>query len=481
MEIIDKQKKFDVNIYNNIKITDLCIENCGFDSLPDGISKLTKLQNLTIKNTPLRTLPADIHLLPELRSLTIEGTKMKQLPPTLAQCGKLIKIYIPKNKFKALPDFLPQMERLYYLDISGNPLEGFPHILFNLPVLSYCKCRGMSIFHSKFRDFHRNNRFFLSIQNDKYDADIKYAMYLLLSGDAELCKNISFAHLLDATVCRNTEIKSMAQILLSEEAKKHLINVPLDKNSVIAVLGKTSESKDYLTNQLEPLGVTIATRVSHKCTHLLVGNQLTPEQRQQLLHWKKPFLFAKQLNDFLESKETFFLALPAAKTEESEAQTANLSALLTSQDEASIQLALEIMRVNGVPKSLISIIFIIAKTGSINSDIRKQAVQLLEKNASTGLYMKAKSTKMINLGSFRFNAKNIRFFLTDTELDWRVLYDYAQRHYSNVFCYEHWFPFMSEAEMKATYLGLLDKGDFVLQVNLVSSVILKQLFQWRMP
>ncbi len=107
-------------------------------------------------------------------------------------------------------------------------------------------------------------------------------------------------------------------------------------------------------------GVTIATRVSNKCTHLLVGNQLTPEQRQQLLHWKKPFLFAKQLNDFLESKEMFFLALPAEKTEESEAQTANLSALLTSQDEASIQLALEIMRVNGVPKSLISILFIIA-------------------------------------------------------------------------------------------------------------------------
>jgi hypothetical protein len=485
IELVYQQADFDLKIYEQADIHTLVVRNCTFDALPDGISKLQNLRILCIENTPIKTLPADINLLGKLQELTIEKTAMSELPAAIRDLQELYKLYVPDNKLTEIPEFISGMYRLNYLDISGNPLVVFPTVILRKAYLNYCKCRKMPIFHANFMNYHKNRQFFKTLANlhrhKKTNSIISYSMYLLFSGEVERCKDISLAHLFEVLGFKDLLIKSTALEVLAQKSLARLEANPLQKGSKVAIIGKVQQDKATLQALLEAQGISLEARISDKATHFLLGDGLTIAQQKKICSSKQPFIFLPQMTRFLEAKESFFL-VPTATDDDGKdaaAQAEHLSTLLLSADPANIQLACEIMNNNGVPQSLITALFLVVKNQNFDTPIRMAARKLLERNASPLLIGKVKTTKMLSLSYF--SEKNLRFFMTDTDLDWRVMMAYFRQHAKFKFIDEAWFEFMPEADLKTLYLYLVKNPKFVLRADLVKPKIFKQLLKWHQP
>jgi hypothetical protein len=484
---IHGQRIFDLSKYNTETIENLRITNCTFDVFPQQIIQLKKLKKLDIENTPIKNLPADIHLLTNLQELKIHKTAITELPSSITALEKLNTLHITSSKLTVIPDFLSTMSRLYYMDMSDNPLVEFPMFLFQMPYLSYCKCSKISIFHANFSNAHKNTKFFYALGNisrqKRANTSIGYSMYLLLSNEVELCKNIPLEHLLEILGLRNKLLKTIVLEVLQEISAAYLLANPLQKGSKIAIMGKLQQDKAALNDLLQMQGVSLEARISNQATHFLLGDTLTGEHQKKLQDSKKPFLFLPQLTRFLESKETFFLVpTTAANNDDAATQAKQLSALLLSTDEANVQLACEIMNNNGVPQSLITPLFLVAKNPDFSLPIRANARKLLERNASPAISQKVKSSRMLSLSYFDENA--FHFFFQDNHLDAKIGYQYYKQN--NKFKYElfhdeYFFDFLPEADLKEIYLNLLQQPNFVLDIRFLGVRLFKKIIDWQQP
>lgn len=136
----------------------------ALSSLPDELSKLTKLKIIFASNNQFDTLPAvlgqcpelemigfksnhinqvpEASLPPKLRWLILTDNRIEVMPDSLGERPRLQKLALAGNCLTALPQSMAKLENLELLRISANNLQQCPEQLFQLPKLAWFAFAG---------------------------------------------------------------------------------------------------------------------------------------------------------------------------------------------------------------------------------------------------------------------------------------------------------------------------------------------------
>lgn len=459
---------FDARIYECPNLRRLIIQNTRFASMPDGIAALKKLYSIEIENTALENLPNDFGKSSQLNSLTIINSPVQQLPANfynllelrtllleavpieldakiialrsleiltlkgvkisteivakLPQILPLVELTLSNIGMTEVPKSFTEMRNLYYLDISHNPITTFPKHILQMPRLLQCKCDGVAIFHDNFKNSSLNAAFYTSFYSSMWIAEeLRYNFYLLFSGDASICMDLPLNDLLWALFFSVDIVQATARAVLMAKYADMLAARPLQKDCFLVVLGATPRKKPELKQLLAKLNIQYANKPDPKATHILLGTTIQTDQISYIVNSGLPCLFPQQLERFFESQNLF--ALSSSDTE----VVQHLEQLFASLDEANIVVGLQLMQTNGVPKPLVTDLFLASKNQHFSLGTRRQALRLLKLNASETLLTKLKSTTY-QLDQYYFHLNVWAFYLENTELDAHKMVEFAQKY-----------------------------------------------------
>jgi hypothetical protein len=94
--------------------------NPGLTALPDGISRLARLQKLSADGCRLAALPEALGRLSALRALSCAGNALAALPPGLGCCSALEEVDLSRNRIEELPRELGALTNLRALALDDN-------------------------------------------------------------------------------------------------------------------------------------------------------------------------------------------------------------------------------------------------------------------------------------------------------------------------------------------------------------------------
>lgn len=88
--------------------------------IPQGISKLDKLQWLDLSNNQITVVPAEIGDMKSLEQLILNGNPIRSIPPEIGKLSGLQGLYLANTRLASLPTEVANLTQLKALDLSGN-------------------------------------------------------------------------------------------------------------------------------------------------------------------------------------------------------------------------------------------------------------------------------------------------------------------------------------------------------------------------
>lgn len=116
-----------------------------FESIPEEIGLLTRLERFDVRGNGLKALPEAIGAFSRLESLAVMDNCIEQLPESVGRCTRLTYLDLRNNRLKSLPESIGNLRRLRMLNVSGNPLQALPETLRNCTALERLDISGTAI------------------------------------------------------------------------------------------------------------------------------------------------------------------------------------------------------------------------------------------------------------------------------------------------------------------------------------------------
>lgn len=95
-------------------------------TVPNSVFERTDLRALSLVGNQLKALSPRIGMLQQLRALDLSGNQLSELPDTFAQLIQLEALVLSTNQFQTFPDVLCQLPNLKFLQLKGNKLTSLP-------------------------------------------------------------------------------------------------------------------------------------------------------------------------------------------------------------------------------------------------------------------------------------------------------------------------------------------------------------------
>ncbi|HAS43214.1 MAG TPA: hypothetical protein DCS93_22230 [Microscillaceae bacterium] len=431
------------------KLEELNLMGNYLKELPDSIGQLTELRVLILRNNRLRKLPESIQGLKKLQYLDCDHNSLKTLPHGVGGLKHLQELTLQSNKLQVLPDEIVQCKALHYLDLTSNQINCLPTEIGELTHL-----KKLNLPKNKLINLPESLGNFPNLQQ------------LILNNNP-----LEWAKLpLQVPGFRALMLKYIYQIIQDTDSAElagqlahfppTLEQHPLQKDAVIAKIGKTGIKVNSLKPELGTLGIKYQAKFDAKVTHLVMG-RLPKLPIEELLNHSFTFISEAQLNTFIESQQapdpSKYLLQPdnALAAENIE----NLKNLLLSEDDQNIAIAIELIKGGGFPKELHTELFMAYKMVS-EPKVRKGIKPLLEKYSSE----KAKEAMRLRHALFTESMdemklrRNINKYTKDNEFDGPKIARYFWDRYKKGILYL--FSYGSGEQI----LNVLPKGD-VLNLN----------------
>lgn len=115
--------------------------NNPFTELPAVLGRMPQLEMIGFKACRIAHVPED-SLPPRLRWLILTDNQLQTLPESLGNCARLQKLMLSCNQLSSLPASLARCQRLELLRIASNRFTSVPEPIFQLPVLSWLALAG---------------------------------------------------------------------------------------------------------------------------------------------------------------------------------------------------------------------------------------------------------------------------------------------------------------------------------------------------
>lgn len=121
---INKEKVFsnilEVICKEDHNFTILDLQQCGLETVPPIVWKLTKIEALVLTDNKLEELPSQIKNLKKLRYLGADKNRLSALPSEIRELSLLITINLKDNLLTSLPQEIGEVEQLRTLNLEGN-------------------------------------------------------------------------------------------------------------------------------------------------------------------------------------------------------------------------------------------------------------------------------------------------------------------------------------------------------------------------
>ncbi|MCH2045175.1 MAG: hypothetical protein MK212_13755 [Saprospiraceae bacterium] len=451
--------------------------NPKFSEIPDDIAQLVNLEVLKFGNHRLSTFPKALTTLSKLRVLKGTSYYIKTLPEGFEQLQNLEVLKLEDSSFKEMPEALPSLHKLKVLSLSikYGDIKPFPdHAFEQMKDLEYLDLSGCGINtlsasitklnKLKYLDLRKN--YFVSIPYELLNMNIEQ-LYVSNKDDyLTMAKNLEYLPLIQqakhAQDIEFAEAKSFLQIL-SKRSRAHIPNQYLwhainrpDLPNLLRVHALDYVQENYEEKKGEQAPKTgncivfcgapkfrnkaykkvldkaqikyiesFSGALPEGTTHLVLGKKLHDtcplELGEVILMTPQNFL------DFIEITKEGFLV-----KEEGTSMQDNLEDLLTSSDLENVKVALELLKSGGVPKTLVTELFIAAKL-STDSSVRRKAKNFLYTHLSTQGQENFKKRLSLKDGmAAHVLIRNIKRYTEGTELDLGKIALAAYRNFSNI-------------------------------------------------
>ncbi len=380
-------------IDTNLKLEQLfsiSLKNNQLTQFPiELLEKSKNLYSLDLNNNHIKRLSQKIGKFHNLSFLSIVNNQLTELPEEIAESERLSQLLIGLNQLSELPDIFTKLSQLNTLGISKNPLKKLPKSLLQNNSISDLSISEIDfeelpfefLFQKSYWRFSALEVFEKNILEERESFIKGFKNHQLSNSELEILYHIS--------LCDNTykcdlkwyfEALKYSIPILQKNALNYLlagwedqlqIN-PLKKGSVITILGKTNFQKKLLKEQLTNPGLSYATKITPKTSHVILAKGV-----KTYLNYDQEgltFLPEKALKDFLDNAEEYYL--DQENTPQNEIR--NVGDLLLSFDPDSVNIGLEMLMNLGGTDQLITELFLVSKNSALfPSKIRNKAKKLL--------------------------------------------------------------------------------------------------------
>ncbi len=370
----------------------------NLSSIPNRVDRLRQIQELDLRENKIELLSGSIGACQHLEQLQLSKNKIQNLPSSITLLKALTSLQLSNNQLKTLPSDLHQLKKLQHLDINRNPIEAFPETLLQMPWLaklllpaSLKKYRGLPAFFKKCIKAALPEKYY-------------HLFYQLTMGMPVKTDKLTDDQLLYALRFHDPKVQEWARAIFVKKYSLPLSQQPLKPGSEIMVLGHTNFKITQLKKDLKKNNIRYVLKATPQTTHVVLGTGSFVES--SMLTISLGYISETVLSEYLREKSTDFLLDSKAE------KVSPIAALLTSKIDANIRLALEMLKSGGVPKTLLSELFIASRSAETPA-LQREARSLLELNAN------AETRAALRLGlSLKGASKEVvQLFVEGTELD----------------------------------------------------------------
>jgi Leucine-rich repeat (LRR) protein len=338
-----------ISNFEQLEILDL--NDNKIDHIPLEVAKLHKLKQLHLYNNRLKELPEELSKLEHLEILDVARNQLSKLPQYLGKFRKLRKLYFNSNQIKRLPQSLKNCDKMEVMHWHNNKIaaQDLLKILSHFPNLITQKMY-------KGKELEIAN---LAKEIQTLSPDEEYLSKIInLYLDKPLKEEITDAELLRIAALKDRSNTSRKAIrILTDRQKAKLVQKPIKAGSTIVIVGKTNFKKKQTAQELKKLGIHYQSKIKNDCSHLILGPAVDFTEAEIRMILNNGVVILKE-SDFLEIYNQLTSPYLIEGAKEAPEQAQNIGALLLSQDESNQEIALEMIKSGGLPKDLITELFI---------------------------------------------------------------------------------------------------------------------------
>ena len=164
-------------------------KDCKLETLPPGISNLSKLRELLLGGSRLRGLPEDIVELKNLKDLRIGYNNLSRIPPQVFRIASLEDLHLHTNLITEIPPEIALLRNLKSIELSSNRITKLPAELGLLPNLTSLSLQGNPLEEPYSDLINHGIKSVLSYLNSlAQDGVPLYEAKVLLTGEGEVGK-----------------------------------------------------------------------------------------------------------------------------------------------------------------------------------------------------------------------------------------------------------------------------------------------------
>jgi Leucine-rich repeat (LRR) protein len=123
----------------------LYLHDNQLSSLPESLSRLTKLRYLNISENAFETLPEAISGMAGLIELRASDNRLTSLPDSIGRLARLRELHLRNNQLATMPESIGSLQELRQIDLRGNPLTQLPAAIAILPRLEKLDLRWVNL------------------------------------------------------------------------------------------------------------------------------------------------------------------------------------------------------------------------------------------------------------------------------------------------------------------------------------------------
>ena len=116
----EENNLFPSQIFEFTNLEYLWIGMRGFEVMPEGVARLTKLKSIDFQHGSINKLPTDISELQQLEWLNLLWTSVNELPDNFSELNNLRYLHLGCTQFESIPSELYDMNNLETLILSHD-------------------------------------------------------------------------------------------------------------------------------------------------------------------------------------------------------------------------------------------------------------------------------------------------------------------------------------------------------------------------
>ncbi len=402
------------------KVESLVLENNHISEIPSEIKNLQNIKHLNLDGNQITSLSSDIKKICPLFKLSLKNNQLGNLPDDFFETKIAERIDLSHNQLTELPSSLYR-HYFWFLDISCNQFTDLPITAIVSPIEEF---EASDLYFDE-EFLKKRFNFAKACYNQKIELEVAKSFYYITIQKSENLNNYPLEYFFKALTISFAPLQEIALKYLRKDWKSQLASKPLQKGSSVVILGKTGFKKKELKERLEKVGVILETKISKNTSHVILEKGIKKYEnfdREGLI-----FIPETALQEFLDEADTLYLNEKETPEEEIE----NIHALLMSEEEGMVGVGIEMLASLGVPKSLITELFLVVKNTRFSTKVRNKAKKMLLLHCSEQLKINLNTYKTHAIVSNRQGndfVKNIKNLIKDTELDTNKIVHYVERH-----------------------------------------------------